>query len=129
MARTSAVLIALWICIYDLRTHRISNRALALLALPLIATAHSAPLIPTALAILVSFGLALLLEIGGGDFKLFSLLMITEGSLILSEDYLASFSLCLLLALLIALLTGRLRRHIAFAPVILAPFLYCYLAI
>jgi hypothetical protein len=74
--------------------------------------------------------IALIFNIGGGDFKLFAILVSTQGLLIASAAYFSLFLACSTLSLIFSvLLHGGLRGSIPLAPAILAPFLYLYLAI
>jgi len=129
MVKVVATSFALWISIYDVHTHRIPDQVLIVFAIPLILSAHITSWRTTLLSILIAFIIVLLLGIGGGDFKLAALLLATQGALVFTLVFLTVFIGALAVALCYALLRGKMMEQIAFAPTLLAPFLYCYLAI
>jgi hypothetical protein len=130
MLRTVIIFTLLAIVIYDLRFHLITNRALTFLAFLLLQDLHLASLQSIALSELLIAFLSLGLRFGGGDFKLLSLLTITEGRLLISIEYLHWFFAAIILSLLMkCAITGSGRGSLAMAPSILAPFLILYLAI
>lgn len=130
MANLFALSIALHISIFDLRHHLITNRSLLLFTLPLALTPHFAEILPTVTSLLLALLLTLIFGIGGGDFKLLSLLLIMQGDLILSARYLSGLCLALLLLSSIFSLRYRsLKGSIPLAPAIIGPFLLLYLEI
>jgi Flp pilus assembly protein protease CpaA len=86
------------------------------------------------IAIAVTLLLTISLRIGGGDFKLFSLLLISQGQLVFSREYFEILTLCIFASLLLTTLHAlrrnfRLGGSIPLAPAILAPFTVIYLDI
>ena len=82
------------------------------------------------LSLIFALALTLLCRIGMGDFKLWSVLLITNGNLILTLRYFNYFALATIVLLMIFLIRNRnLNGSAPFAPVILAPFLLVYLGI
>jgi Flp pilus assembly protein protease CpaA len=86
------------------------------------------------MVILSALTLSISLGIGGGDFKLFSLLLLAQGQLLISREYFQLLALCigasLLLSSMLALkMKQRLAGSIPLAPSILAPFVAIYLDI
>jgi Flp pilus assembly protein protease CpaA len=86
------------------------------------------------MVILSALVLSISLGIGGGDFKLFSLLLLAQGQLVISREYFQLLSLCIGASLLIATMLAlkmkqRLAGSIPLAPSILAPFVAIYLDI
>jgi Flp pilus assembly protein protease CpaA len=84
----------------------------------------------TLVAIAAASILFYIAKIGMGDLKLLMGLLITQGALVISRSYLY-LSICALLATLISQLIYRrtLQGSVAFAHVILLPFIIIYLAI
>lgn len=124
------VFFALHISIVDIKSHLIRNSELLFYAIPLSLHSHRLPLSHSALAITLAFGPCLIFKIGGGDLKLFSLLTMTQGYLIITQ----SFFLHMYVAILILLVATYLRHRkwsqsVPLAPAILAPFLLAYLDI
>jgi Flp pilus assembly protein protease CpaA len=124
------LLLGFFIIVKDFRTHRISNISTLVLLSLLLSDPHFAPPISAIVASLI-FSIAFhLFGIGMGDLKLIVGLIALQGELILSIQYLqlsvALLSLTLLGSLL---LRGNLKGSVAFAHVILGPFLLIYLAI
>ena len=114
----------------DFQYHRISNRHLAIFSLLLICDLHTSSLTASAVAVVAVAVLFLTLRIGMGDLKLASLLILTEGSIVLSAQYLQVAFVTLLLTITVRWARERnLKGSVAFAHVILAPFLLLYLAI
>jgi Flp pilus assembly protein protease CpaA len=114
----------------DIRTHRISNKSILVLGSVLITDINSAAWRYTLTAIPVAFALCTILKIGMGDFKLFSALLITQGSLVLTLDFLQRFFLVTLLGVAISIARRKgLSGSIAFAPFITIPFGLVYLGI
>jgi Flp pilus assembly protein protease CpaA len=130
MAKFSVVLISLYIAIYDIKDHRIRNLHLLIFLLPLALSAHRASFLPSVLSILLALLTCILFRIGGGDFKLFSLLVLTQGDTVLTRQYFTLFLISISCSLAISLFFKRsLTGSIALAPSILAPFLLLYLDI
>jgi hypothetical protein len=124
------LLIGIFIIVRDFHTHRISNISTFVLLSLLLSDPHMAPLIPAIVAILFLSIVFYLFGIGMGDLKLIVGLIALQGELILSIHYLQLSLAILSLTLLGSLaLRGSLKGSVAFAHVILGPFLLIYLAI
>jgi Flp pilus assembly protein protease CpaA len=119
-----------YIIVRDFLSHRISNFSVILLTALLSHSPSQVELEETIIAMLVVSVLFYIMRIGMGDLKLMLGLLITQGALILSISYLASL-LCVLLITLFTQLFSRHTLHgsVAFAHVLLVPFLITYLAI
>lgn len=118
----------------DIKEHRIYNAHLILFSLPLLLDSKSLPIRTTVITISATLILTMLFHIGGGDFKLFSLLLISQGRLVFSREYfqflMLFISASLLVTTLIALMRNRrLGGSIPLAPAILASFTAIYLDI
>ena len=84
----------------------------------------------TLLTIFLTTFISLLSGIGMGDIKLLVVLIINEGSLVLSRQYLQGLLLAAFATVVISATMRRsLRGSVALAPAILTPFLAIYLAI
>jgi Flp pilus assembly protein protease CpaA len=126
-------LISFVIVFRDIRDHIISNRALLVLAIPLL-VGHEVFLI--ALSISATFALLLLAvpaALGGGDIKLLLLLIWFAPHSLFSTRHLMMLLLIIFLQLL-ALLALRKRSswrdtHIPLAPALLLPILGIHLGI
>lgn len=123
-------LISLYIALRDVKTHKISHTSLLALSIPLSLNMHRIFLWQSLLLILATLLVSLLFGIGGGDFKLLALLILTQGALVASITYLQILLMAISLSLLISIIVNRsLKGSIALAPAILLPFMACYLAI
>lgn len=122
--------LSLTVSIIDLRTHRIPNRLTIALSLVLLLDNYDSLFIESIPAILFVFAAGFFAKIGLGDVKLLIALILTSTKLILSAPYFLGMALVSLALVIFALLTQGFRRTmIAFAPAILAPFVYIYLDI
>lgn len=114
----------------DIQNHRIANQHLVLFTLISLCDMHRAGLIATLLSsslIVVIFCLA---RIGMGDIKLALAIIVTQGSIVLSREFILYSALVLLATVLVRLLKYRhLQGSVAFSQVLLIPFLALYLAI
>jgi Flp pilus assembly protein protease CpaA len=130
MVALSVIAFSLLISYVDVKKHLIYNRHLALFAIPLIVTSETAPISIIFIAAFLALVISLLCRIGGGDLKLFCLLLFTHGALITTYRYFALFFIAISIAVLLTLLRRRsLKGSLPLAPPILAPFLYLYLDI
>lgn len=134
MLETLVLSIGAWICVIDIRSHRIPNQLSLLLAFLLLLDSITAKLIGFLLASMICLLIAYVGKVGAGDVKLFLVLVATSGSLVLSLDYFLGMALISLCVLVTSFLSTGLKgyqgpRSIAFAPSILIPFLLLYLAI
>lgn len=76
------------------------------------------------------FLISILCRVGGGDIKLFGVLIVTQGSYLASFDYLRGLLNTTVIMVAVTVTYRRsLQGSIALAPVILAPFLWLYLEI
>jgi Flp pilus assembly protein protease CpaA len=124
------LLIGIFMIVRDFHTHRISNISTLVLLSLLLSDPHLAPPIVAIVAILFLSITFNLFGIGMGDLKLIVGLVALQGELILSIQYLQLSVALLSLTLLGSLLLRRnLKGSVAFAHVILGPFLLIYLAI
>ena len=123
-------LTALSISLIDIRSHRIPNRLTILLGILLLADPHSSSIASTLPPIALSIAFGLLGRFGAGDIKLFIVLLLTSSPLVLNLQYIQGMALASFASVVLSLLAlGRQSKMIAFAPAILLPFLYIYLAI
>lgn len=130
MVASAVTCISLLIAFIDIREHRIRNTHLLLLAIPLSITRYQISWIEILVFVLLTLVISLVFRVGGGDFKLFSLLIATQGELIASAIYFYLFAISVSVSSAISLVIRRnLSASIPLAPAILAPFLYLYLAI
>lgn len=130
MVASAVTCISLLIALIDIREHRIRNTHLLLLAIPLSITRYQISWIEILVFVLLTLVISLVFRVGGGDFKLFSLLIATQGELIASAIYFYLFAISVSVSSAISLVIRRnLSASIPLAPAILAPFLYLYLAI
>ena len=79
---------SLYISWVDLREHRIYNRDLLIFAGILALDLNEIAMKWIGLLLALSLILTMLLRIGGGDLKLFSVLLLTQGRVIVSIQYL-----------------------------------------
>jgi Flp pilus assembly protein protease CpaA len=122
--------LSLTISIIDLLTHRIPNRLTIALTLVLLLDNYDSLFIESIPAILIVFAVGFFAKIGLGDVKLLIALILTSTKLILSAPYFLGMALVSLALVIVALRTQGFRgTMIAFAPAILAPFVYIYLDI
>jgi Flp pilus assembly protein protease CpaA len=104
-----------------------SNFALFLL---LLFDANPLPLSHTLLAWLTFTIICAVTQLGGGDFKLLTVLLVTQGKVLLSANYGLGIAIAITLTVLISLLARRnLDDSVPMGPAILAPFTISYLAI
>lgn len=130
MLEMTIVLISLYISVVDLISHRISHYSLILLSIPLLLNPHGMRVEVLLMGIAVLTLLTLISSLGGGDFKLLLVLLISQGSLVMSLAYLQIFLFVAFIQVVIfALIRKGFQGAIPLAPSILAPFLLCYLAI
>ena len=124
------VSLLVFITIVDFHTHRITNISLFILGLALFTDRNSASFIYTLIAVAMALWLCVAFKIGMGDFKLFSVLVITQGTLVLTVDFLAHLLLVTLVTVTITTVRRKgLSGSIAFAPCIAIPFGLVYLGI
>jgi Flp pilus assembly protein protease CpaA len=121
---------SIFISIIDIREHRIYNAHLLLFGVLLSFNPAPIAILEALILIAVTLALSILFNIGGGDFKLFSLLVALQGENVLTSQYLVFVSAALTLTLLsTAMIKGTLATSAPLAPAILAPFVAIYLGI
>ena len=114
----------------DIREHRIYNRHLLILLLLLAYKAEFLSLFTSVVALVLIWALSIACNIGGGDAKLLSLLVIFQGQSLLTVRYFSLVLIFSLLSLLVYLLHKRtLKGSLPLAPAILLPFIAIYLNI
>lgn len=124
------VALGLTIIIRDFQTHRISNFITFIFLSLLLCDPHFSNLAPTIAAIFLVSTAFYLSGVGMGDIKLLVGLIAIQGELVLADNYVESFLAVLAVTVFAQLLIrGNLKGSVAFAHVILAPFLLSYLAI
>lgn len=130
MISLGVIALSIFITVDDLQNHRIRHISLLLLAIPLSIGPYAAPIQSILLASLLLSLVTLMTRLGGGDLKLFLLLFIFQGAVVISLEYLQWFLLASSVeACIFAILRRSIAGSIPLAPAILAPFLLCYLAI
>ena len=121
---------SLYISWVDIREHRIYNRDLIAFALILSLNANQISFKWSVSILIIALIVTILFRIGGGDFKLFSVLLLTQGGAIASTEYLSYLFMALSVSLLIAWVRHRtLHCAVPLAPTIAVPFLLIYLGI
>ncbi len=121
---------SLYISWVDIREHRIYNRDLIAFALILSLNANQISFKWSVSILIIALLVTILFRIGGGDFKLFSVLLFTQGGAIGSTEYLSYLCMALSVSLLIASVRHRtLHCAVPLAPAIALPFLLTYLGI
>ena len=114
----------------DIREHRIYNWHLLILFLLLAYKAEYLSPFTSVVALVLIWALSIACNIGGGDAKLLSLLVIFQGQSLLTVRYFSLLLICSLLSLLVYLLHKRtLQGSLPLAPAILLPFIAVYLNI
>lgn len=124
------VILVSHMCIYDLRFFKVRNLDSALFLGLLLLDLNSSSLQSALLASVSSICAFTGLKIGMGDLKLWLALLATQSALVLSVVFLSRA--VVIAGLLVAanyLRIGRKSTSIAFAPVLLIPFLSLYLGI
>lgn len=114
----------------DIRAHRIPNKLSLLFLLANLLDSHCKSLGVTVVSVALMGTLFMALRIGMGDIKLAVVLITTQGGEVLTLDYLNRLALALFLAMVLHLCSKRtIKGSIAFAPVLLMPYLMLYLDI
>lgn len=119
---------SLYISIEDLRSHRISHKSLALLAIPSIYLIQPSNVLYIVIALVILVLLLFSSDVGGGDIKLIALLILTQGKVWLAAEAIPTvLGVAVLLLIVERLRYGSWPLRIPLAPVILAPILSYYL--
>jgi len=130
MVALSVIAFSVLISYVDLKKHLIYNFHLALFAIPLMASPSTTSFLTILVSSIFALVISLLCRIGGGDLKLFCLLLVTNGALITTHRYFTLFFITLTIAVLTTMVWRRnLNGALPLAPSILAPFLFLYLDI
>jgi Flp pilus assembly protein protease CpaA len=130
MLPITIILFSFYIAYVDFRTHAISDKKNFLLFLLLLADTNSLSLPHFFLAWLMLILISLVTHLGGGDFKLLTVLLATQGKILLSASYGVGFTIAASSSFLVVLLIRRnLGGSVPMGPAILAPFAISYLAI
>lgn len=130
MFPATIILFILYIAFNDLRTHKITDKSNFVLFLLLLFDANPLPLPHLLLAWLILIAICLATQLGGGDFKLLTVLLVTQGKVLLSASYGVGIAIAASSTLFIVLLIrGNLDDSVPMGPAILAPFAISYLAI
>jgi Flp pilus assembly protein protease CpaA len=128
-ADISLILLSIYICVSDIRFHRIPNRSLIFLSCSFIPSIKLTPFGMMALLIAILWLLGWLANIGPGDLKLLTILICMQGEIILNPlmwiFFLAIASISVLVHII---LKGTLKGEIPLAPAIVIPFTALYLS-
>jgi Flp pilus assembly protein protease CpaA len=124
------LILSLCISVRDIAEHRISNFSNFALFLLLLFDPHFASIKVALLGIFITVCLSIFSGFGGGDIKLISLLIMSQGSIVIALDYFQLFLISSTVSLAIAVVARRsFAGAIPMAPAILTPFMIRYLAI
>jgi Flp pilus assembly protein protease CpaA len=130
MVAATIIIFTLYIALRDLQTHTITNKSTSALFLLLLIDANPLSLLHLLLAWSILIIVCLATHLGGGDFKLITVLLVTQGKVLLSAHYGSGIAIAISLTVLISLLARRnLGDSVPMGPAILAPFTISYLAI
>lgn len=130
MVILAVTVISIAIVVSDIESHRIPNRLTLLLGTALLFDEYHTDYLVALPAALVAVIIGYLGKFGAGDVKLFLVLLLTSGPLILRGDYfLGMATVSVALILLTRFFMGPQVKMIAFAPAIVLPVLHSYLAI
>lgn len=130
MVCASIFIVSFYIALRDIKTHTITNKSNFVLFLLLLFDANPLTLFHTLLTWLTLTIICLVTHLGGGDFKLLTVLLVTQGKVLLSAHYGSGIAIAITLTVLISLLFRRnLDDSVPMGPAILAPFTISYLAI
>ncbi|MFM6841573.1 MAG: prepilin peptidase [Candidatus Planktophila sp.] len=122
------LLISIVVSLIDVVSHRIPNRLNLALFFVLIFDMHRVPLGDGFILFICVLLISIACRAGGGDIKLFAVLIVTQGRYIASFNYLLGLCISLtLMAMVTVVRRQSLEGSIALAPAILAPFLWLYL--
>lgn len=128
MGKAIVLAFSLYIATIDIQYHRIYNRDLFVFGAVLLFNLNAISFVKSFSLVFAAFLICLIFKIGGGDFKLLSLLVFTQGKLIASAQFLSYLFFALLISVAIwATLRRNFRGAMPLAPSILLPFLALYL--
>jgi len=124
------VALCFYISLRDIAAHRIDNASNLSLFLLLSIDRNTESLRVTIIALICNLAFSILFRFGGGDFKLFSVLILTQGEVLISTLYLQLFAVFATISFMISAAARRsFSGAVPMAPAILTPFLIGYLAI
>ena len=129
MLKSSILIVAIYISLHDIKFQKISNFSNLILLILLALDPHKTGTRTLVIAILFSALLVFIFKIGMGDFKLWLSMLYTQAELTLTIKFLNMFLFALALTIAWALTARRLKGSIAFAPLLLGPFMALYLGI
>lgn len=130
MLPATIILFTFYIALNDLRTHKITDKSNFVLFLLLLIDANPLPLFHLLMAWFALIAICLATHLGGGDFKLLTVLLLTQGKVLLSASYGVGIAISASLTVLIFLFIRRnLDDSVPMGPAILGPFAIGYLAI
>ncbi|CAN2199922.1 hypothetical protein MCEMRE196_00766 [Candidatus Nanopelagicaceae bacterium] len=130
MLLSMVLILCIYICFRDIAEHKISNFSNIALLILLFLDRNFASFILVLVGLLITLAMAMLCGFGGGDTKLLSVLIVSQGSVVISLDYLQLFLISSGISLAMAVVARRsFTGAIPMAPAILTPFIIGYLAI
>jgi Flp pilus assembly protein protease CpaA len=122
--------LTLHISIFDLRFHRIQNASIIILGHLLTFSMHRLAILPMLIGLFVLWICGLIGNVGMGDLKLLTILIVLQGEILLQSNAIVLSLLIASLSVLLHLSSRRtLKGEIALAPAILIPFTSVYLAL
>lgn len=122
-------ILALFISAFDLKSHRIPNISILLMASLLSISMNQLDLARTVITLILLWTVGLFTKVGMGDLKLLTIILIFQGQILLHSFTLILSLLIAALSILLHLFKNRsLKGEIALAPAILIPFTTFYLA-
>jgi Flp pilus assembly protein protease CpaA len=120
--------LTLYICVIDLRSHRIPNPSIFGITIVLIYPINSLDLPMAFFLLLLIWISGIAFKVGMGDLKLLTVLLVLQGEILLRPISLAVSALVITLMIGIHLAVSKsLKGDIALAPAILIPFTVAYL--
>ena len=125
----SLIVFGAYICVSDIRFHRIPNLSLLFLTCALIPSIKLLSFTWILSLIIALWALGFVAKIGPGDLKLLTILIIMNGEIILNSLMWIIFTLISALSIVIHTLARRsVRGEIPLAPAIVIPFTALYLS-
>jgi Flp pilus assembly protein protease CpaA len=128
LASAFLVGLTLYICVIDIRFHRIPNSSILGLVIVLIYPNNALNLVMTSFTLLIIWIIGISSKVGMGDLKLLTILLVLQGGILLRPITLTIGALVITLMIAIHLIVNKsLKGDIALAPAILIPFTVAYL--
>jgi Flp pilus assembly protein protease CpaA len=120
--------LSLYICAIDIRSHRIPNASILGMTIVLIYPNHSLDLPSASFSLLLIWTFGIFSNLGMGDLKLLTVLLLLQGEILLRPITLSIGALVITFMIAIHLIVNKsLKGDIALAPAILIPFTMAYL--